>query len=254
MTNGQLLSPKLLKGALVELSSSFSGSAPHVIVFQYNPETLTRTLEPWLPPRRRGPVEDEDAVEEQAPSTAQPDDPPESFSLDLELDAFDALEEVKHNPVTVLTGVADRIAALEMLLYPSEQSLFGDLRSPESNLQESVTEAPQSEGGIAGQPDPLPRGSVPLVLFVWGPGRIVPVRLTSFEVQEERYSPTLYPIQAKVSIGLKVLSPADLKSHWDSDNLPIALAAHQYTKKQKQALAVAFQAKNVESILGMLPS
>ena len=246
-------SPKLLKGALVEFSERFIGPVPNVIVFQYNPETLTRTLEPWQPPRRQARTDEEEGGEEHGPSTAQPEDPPESFSLDLELDAADALEETKNNPLTAVTGVADRIAAMEMLLYPSEQSLLGGLRGSESEVQRAAAEAPSDSSASEGEADTLPRGSVPIVLFVWGPGRVVPVRLTSFQVQEQIYSPTLYPIQAKVSIGLRVLTPAELENHWDTTNKELAIAAYAFTKKQKQALALAYQAKNVESILGMLP-
>lgn len=241
--------PRLLKGALVEFSQRFIGSTPHVIVFQYNPESLTRTLTPWQPPGR----ETEPAEGEPQPSTAQPADPPESFTLDLELDATDALEELHIPPPAVIHGVADRLAALEMLLYPGEQGLFSGLRGSETSALAGATEAAGGEGPAEGQADTLPRGSVPIVLFIWGPGRILPVRLTSFSVEEQAYSPTLYPIRARVSVGLRVLTPADLENHWDTASRELAIKAYEFTKKQKQALAIAHQASNVEAILGMLP-
>lgn len=111
MPTGYSQSPKLLKGALVELSEPFLGPIPNVIVFQYNPETLTRELMPWAPPTEA------EGTEPPTSGTAQPFDPTETFSLALELDAADALEEPESHPVAVLAGVADRIAALEMLLY-----------------------------------------------------------------------------------------------------------------------------------------
>ena len=251
--------PPRQKGALIEFSQRLVASVPHIIVFQYNPETLTRTLTPWQPPAPE--AERSEGTPEQ--ETSQPADPPESFTLDLELDAADAMQEFRKDLVTVISGVADRLAALEMLLYPADQGRLGGLRRSEgSTLAESATGGSGGSaagigesGGEAGaaQAEPLPRGSVPIVLFVWGPGRIIPVRLTSFSVEEQAYSAELYPIRASVAIGLRVLTPNDLKNHWDDSGREMAIAAYEYTKKQKQALAASFQTKNVEAILGMLP-
>jgi hypothetical protein len=240
MANGYTRSPKLLKGALVEFSERFIGPVPNIIIFQYNPETLTRTLSVWTPPDLQD--GSNPATPPTASATAQPSDPLESFSVTLELDATDALEEPESHPVAVISGVADRIAALEMLLYPQEKSLLGDLLG---------------SLGIGGGKDPLqtlPRGTVPVVLFVWGTGRIAPVRLTSFSVEEQAFSPTLYPIRAKVTVGLTILTPKDFppegKRKFSED---LAVAAFNFTRKQKQILAAANLANSVESILGMLP-
>lgn len=247
--------PPRQKGALIEFSQRLVASVPHIIVFQYNPETLSRTLTPWQPPTA-GAERWEGTLEQE---TSQPSDPPESFTLDLELDAADAMQEFRKDLVTVISGVADRLAALEMLLYPADQGELGGLRGSEvGGLAKSATGG--RDGGIgggekggAGQAEPLPRGSVPIVLFVWGPGRTIPVRLTSFSVEEQAYSAELYPIRASVSVGLRVLTPNDLQNHWDKSGKEMAIAAYNYTKKQKQALAASFQTKNVEAILGMLP-
>ncbi len=202
MPTGYSRSPKLLKGALIEFSERFIGPIPNVIVFQYNPEMMTRTLEVWS----QGGGGESGAANETS-HTAQPFDPPESFSLALELDATDALENPAAHPVASISGVADRIAAMEMLLYPQGDSLLGGLMGSISGSLggASVSSAGATGGGV----QPVPRGTVPVVLFVWGPGRIVPVRLTSFSVDEQAYSPLLYPIMAKVSIGLKILTPKD---------------------------------------------
>src|SRR6185503_14777921 len=104
MADGYSRSPLLLKGALVELAEPFLGPIPNIILFQYNPESMTRTMTPWAP------SESEDG--QASDGTAQPFDPGESFDLTLELDATDALEEPTTHPVAVISGVADRIAAL----------------------------------------------------------------------------------------------------------------------------------------------
>ena len=251
MANGYTRSPKLLKGALVEFSERFIGPIPNIIIFQYNPETLSRTLNVWNPPEQREEGENP-ATPQEAASTAQPADPPETFTVTLELDATDALEEPGSHPVAVVSGVADRIAALEMLLYPQEESLLGGLLGSLSGSV-SVSAGGISAGGSAeGSADTVPRGTVPVVMFVWGPGRIVPVRITSFTVEERAFSPILYPIRAKVSVGLKILTPADYpEPRGFSEDL--AVAAFKFTRKQKEVLAAANLANSVESILGMLP-
>ena len=115
-------SPKLLKGALIEFSERFIGPVPNVIVFQYNPESMTRTLEVWSQTSESS--ESGTPASNDTSHTSQPFDPPESFTLTLELDAADDLETPAEHPVAVISGVADRIAAMEMLLYPQADSLL----------------------------------------------------------------------------------------------------------------------------------
>ncbi len=253
MPTGYSRSPKLLKGALIEFSERFIGPIPNVIVFQYNPESMTRTLEVWSQNGGGG------RSSADASNTAQPIDPPETFTLGLELDAADALESPASHPVAFISGVADRIAAMEMLLYPQGDSLLGGLLgSITGSLSVGASVGGGGIGGAAGalgggSVRPVPRGTVPVVLFVWGPGRIVPVRVTSFSVEEQAYSPLLYPIRAKVNIGLKILTPKDFPSCNLKLAEQIAITAFKFTRKQKEVLAAANMANSVESILGMLP-
>lgn len=239
-------SPILLKGALVEFSSRFISAVPNVIMFQYNPETMTRTLEAHeIAVESTG-----DATDKTKPApTIQPGDPIESFSLVLEFDATDALENPIAHPVALMSGVADRIAAVELLLYPQEDSLIGGLLG---TISKALGGAASASGGTKAKP--VPRNTVPIVLFVWGPGRILPVRVATFSVEEQAYSPLLFPIRAKVSIGLKVLQPDDIdkmKAPNDTSK-KIAKYAYTYMKKQKQVLGMANVANTVESILGII--
>lgn len=237
METGYSRSPKLLKGALIKLSEEFLGPIPNIIVFQYNPETMSRNISPWWDSAAGG------GKKKQEETTAQPFDPSEKFDLKLLLDATDALEEPAKHPAAVISGVADRMAALEMLLYP--------VAAPK--LRKAVTK-PLAENG---KKQDVPKGRVPILLFAWGPGRILPVRLTSFQVEEQAYSPTLYPVRATVTVGLQVLTdqaepfakPADQLSASEG----LALAAYKYTRVQKQVLARANMASTAESVLGMLP-
>ena len=239
--SGLSSSPKVIKGAFIQFATGGLIPIPNLIVFQYNPEAVTRTLTTWQP------VENERFDATRANDTAQPFEPDETFSLPLELDAADALEQPDTHPIAVISGVADRIAALEMLTYPQFESAISALIGAAASAIGSAL------GGGSSSSTPVPRGSVPVVLFFWGPGRIVPVRLTSFQVDEQAYSPTLYPLRAKVTVGIKVLTDKSFTSKEPTAAEKIAVAAYQYTITQKKALAAANIANSVESIAGMLP-
>ncbi len=251
--NGYSRSPLLLKGALVEFSQRFLGPVPNIIIFQYNPDSLTRTLQVWDPDKKEEGGKTPGVAPTASPSV-QPGDPPETFSLNLVVDATDALEDPALHPVAFVSGVADRLAALELLLYPEpDKTLLGGLVAALSGSL-SVGSGGVSLGGAGGgkAPKSVPPKKVPVVLFVWGPGRIVPVRLTSFVVEEQWFSPLLYPLRAKVTVGLKVLTPDDFP-HPDKLSEKFAVKAFQFTRKQKEVLAAANLANSVESVLGMLP-
>lgn len=240
-------SPRLIKGAFVEFSERFLGPIPNIIIFQYNPTTLSRSLTPWTPggnPAKAdaGGAGGADSSTRRASGTVQPSDPQETFTVKLLLDATDELEA--GDPVSLVSGVADRLSAIELLLYPQEDSLLGGL----------LTGAVSALGGSASfSVAEAKRGTVPITLFVWGPGRIVPVRLTSFTVEEEAFSPILYPIRAQVSVGLRILHPGELENHPNEFARGLAKTAFQFTRTQKQVLGATNVANTVQSVLGMLP-
>ena len=176
-------SPKLIKGGLVILAAG-GNTARQTIALQYNPESLSRSYqvqgsggdggaERAMPFRLKGP-----AIE--------------SIKLDAEIDATDALAEPERNANAVAHGIAPQLAALEALVNPS------------------VAELQALEGlSAAGTLEIVPP-EAPLVLFVWGRGRVVPVRVSEFSVTEESFDSALNPVRAKVSLGLRVLSTDDV--------------------------------------------
>jgi hypothetical protein len=171
-------SPKLIKGAIVGLDP-FNPLAS-VIVFQYNPERLARTLNP----QTAGSGSDKgEALRLKGP-------PEETIKLDIEIDAADQLETADSTAVSI--GISPALSALEMLLYPKSALVI-------------TNEALKAAGIIEIIP-----AEVPLTLFIWGANRIVPVRLTELSITEEAFDTRLNPIQAKVSIGLRVLNYNDL--------------------------------------------
>lgn len=223
--------PPLVKGALVQLVEDLVGFAtPNVVLFQYNPEKLSHAITPWNPQEV-----DQAQRGAQAP-TVQPFDPKETFTLSLELDASDDLEVL--NPTAMVFGVADRLAALKKLTYPS-QGLHADLLRSAKALSD----------GPSGQ---LERPTVPVVLFAWGPSRIFPVRVTSFSVEETLYNRTLHPLHATVSLGLDVLAP-DVFPCRMSATEQLAAAAYSYTRLIDDTLAVASAAENAKRATGLLP-
>ena len=257
--------PILLKGALIYFGAPMIVPVPNVIMFQYNPETLSRGFTPWAPPAKEVIQEidehgrttneaDVKAYDESQKALALPYDPTETFSLVLELDATDALENPLLHPIALISGVADRLAAIEMLLYPPGDSLLG-------NLLGKVSVSLGSGGlefGLNTEMEPdLERRDSPIVLFFWGPGRIVPVRIKSLTIEEQAFSPTLYPLRAQATIGIEVLTPQDLKKVTGKAAsgfaAELATGCYVFTRGQKEMLATANLANGVESIIGMLP-
>lgn len=172
-------SPKLLKGGIVLLDPE-SGAVLRIIPLQYNPDTLSRTLQV------KGIGEGGDRS--QALRLKGP--PVETLKLDAEIDATDQLEIADGTATEV--GLHPQLAALEILVYPTSSRL-------------------QSNNSLAavGTLEIAPMES-PLTLFIWSKNRILPVRITDFSVTEEAFDPALNPIRAKVSLGMRVLSVDDL--------------------------------------------
>lgn len=170
--------PRVLKGALVGIDQS--EPQPSVIVFQYNPDTLTRTLKAKSPGG-------EGARSEALRLTGAPE---ETIKVDIEIDATDQLE--KGDPTVIALGIYPQLAALELLIYPRTELVIAN----------TVLLA-------AGTIEIVPP-TAPLTLFIWGVNRILPVRITDFSITEEAHNTLLNPIRAKVSLGLRVLSYNDL--------------------------------------------
>jgi hypothetical protein len=243
MTTGFPRSPRLVKGAIIQFSSPLLMPKPNTIIFQYNPETMTRTLTPWTPPSDEQ-LKIDKKIEN---NLAQPYDPEETFNITLELDAADDLEKPFLHPVTVISGVADRIAALEMLMYPAP---VDTLSGPTSG---TLTPAPPPASGT-GTVTPAQRQTIPLILFYFGPGRTVPVRITTFSIDEQAYSPSLYPLRAKVTLGLKVLDPVSLVDDGTAA-FRIAKTSYEDNRNKKLELAkIRNQENTIDQITALLPS
>lgn len=229
--NGYSQAPKLLNGAFVQLLKDVVGFLPNVVNFQYNPETITRSLEPW------NPMEVEQADRGSQAPTVQPFDVPEKFSgFTLEFDATDGM--AAGHPTYEQYGVEPQLAALRKLTQASE-GLIGDLTSSFKELS-----------GIGG--DEARRPTVAPTLLVLGRRVILPVRITSFSVEEKLYSPQLYPIMASVSLDMEVMTP-DMFRCSDSPTGKIAVAAYEFTRLQEDAAAIRNLANLPSAISAVMP-
>ena len=171
-------SPRLQKGAIIGLDPANPQTS--IIVFQYNPDTLTRTLTS----QTSGSNADQGEV------LRLKGPPQETIKLDVEIDATDQLEQAKE-PATTM-GIYPILASLEMLLYPKSRLVIAN-------------EVLMNMGMIEIIPP-----EAPLTLFAWGAKRVLPVRLTSFTITEEAFDPSLNPIRARVSLDMRVLNYQDL--------------------------------------------
>jgi hypothetical protein len=232
---------KFMRGALVEFMDTFLLPLPNVIIFQYNPETITHT---WTQP--------EAASSGGANPLAVSGDPGEAFQFAIAMDANDMISDggpIEEGLATA-TGIYSRLAALEMLQYPVASGQSGLLGSVSTSVGSSGISLNASSSTSNQQSVPL--GQLPTVLFIWGPGRILPVRVTSLSITEKLYDPLLNPTHAEATLGLRVLTPKEL-SFLPGIMGKIANAAYTYSQGLRQALAVANLANAADSILGMLP-
>lgn len=222
-------SPKLSRGALVQLVDSVIGIEPSIVPFQYYPMTLSISIAPF------NPNEIEQSGRGQIAPTSQPYEPKRTFTAEIELDATDQLAD--EEPVATNVGIGDRLAALEQLLFPSE-GLIGELIS--------------AVGDLTGNPQPPKRASVPIVLLILGPSRILPVRITNYAVEESQFLPSLDPMMAKISLTMEVLTP-DVFRCESGPSVEIARATYNFFQVQQATLAVAHNARNASKALSLLP-
>lgn len=208
------LAPRTLRGALVGMNTF--GLVTTVVQFQYNPDTMTRRVEA----RASG---SEDAERSEALRLAGP--PRETITLSVE---FDEKDDPLMSQGTGL-GITPPLAALELFLYPTVGSVIANMALAQLGSIEIVP--PQA----------------PLTLLVWGPGRVLPVRLTDLSITEEQFDTLLNPTRATVELSLSVLSYHDL---------PITNPGHAYFLAHqiaKKTAAILYPAGNAGTLGVDLP-
>lgn len=186
-----------------------------VIVLQYNPDTLSRSLQPKAVQAASDGGERSDAMRLKGP-------PVETIKLEAEIDATDQLAQA--DPVAASAGIQPQLAALELILYPSVAQL-------------------QRVNGLAkaGTLEIAPM-QAPLALFIWSRNRVIPVRITDFSLTEEAFDSALNPIRAKLSLGMRVLTAEDLGFDQKGGSLYLAY------QQQKEVLAAMSRSGTLASL------
>lgn len=209
-------SPKVLKGGIV--AYQLPELLPTIVVFQYNPDEVSRTLQARAAQGGgRG-----DANRVNGP-------PEESLSFSVEIDAADQLEQPAQNGTTVENGLHPIIAALEGLVYPPYPMVIAN---------EALALA--GSAFIQGE-------QAPLALLIWGPKRVLPVKVQSLSIREQAFDQELNPIRASAELSLNVLTYRDL----DVTNPGYWVYMASFT--QKEVLAAMNTLGEKTGIQGLLP-
>ncbi len=215
MGDGFRNKPKKLRGAFVEYGLSLP---PLIVPFQFNPEKLTRS--------RSLNFLGEDVEIEQTPTPGETEESrrirtmrrqqslrethqnyddlldvrnsqqvaiqEESINFELRLDAADELND--GDVIAGYAGVGPRLATLELMVTPKEDSVLG------AALESAISGLLSGTGFSFSQ-----REKPPMILFIWGPTRVLPVNINSISVTETEFNTLLSPVRATVSVNMTVI-------------------------------------------------
>src|SRR5262245_7457686 len=217
----------LLRGALIEYGTSLIGPIPNIVIFQFNPESLSRTLQ--IPTRPTGPTQRE---------TAQAGEKTfEKITFKAHFSAANMLDEDK--ALARLFGIGPQLAALEKMVLPS-----GKIAGLVGKAIDAIASAVSPPSPPA---QPVPRETYPRILFIWGPTRVLPVTIDAMTIAEQEYDFMLNPVRAEVDITLSVIAIDPC-----SDDV-LAKGALEYSTIAKEAMAIANLANTAEQIVDLIP-
>jgi hypothetical protein len=224
--------PRLTKGAFVVFSEPFVWHVPNIIFFQYNPETLEQSIEISENDETFG----QNGQHKKGNPNAVAGEPRERFfNLKLEIDATDQLEDpLPFHPDTLAFGIGPQLAALELLMYPLPDQLLSNFFS--FGAAKKVAERKVPGKKVPETEKKVPESTVPFVLFVWGPSRLLPVRLTSLSIAEEAFDQLLNPIRATVTVSMEVLTEQDYKDV-KTPTAAVVRKAYKYTRGLREGMA-----------------
>src|SRR2546421_6979429 len=217
MPSGFSNQPRILRGAFVEFGISLP---PLIVVFQFNPLTISRTrtasVDSPRTPRRRGAqnmslleqASKESLTNVRGKQIVKVNE--ETMNFDIRLDATDKLDE--GDALTEEFGVAPQLSTLELMMVPKGQGLLGAAASM------LLKKAGASFSFVDDEKNP------PVILFIWGRKKVMPVNITSMQIKEEEFSTDLNPTRATVSVSLQVI---------EGPNAPFL-----YTKAMKEAMSL----------------
>jgi hypothetical protein len=227
--------PLLMRAALVEYSGVFLGPIPNIVIFQFNPDQLARTINMPQPPAPSA-----NGRKQRTETGTAPAPPTESFTVTARFSAADDLGRGDAlSAVPRLFGIAPQLAALEKMVYPP--------KTPGGLIGAAIDAIGSALGG-ASKPATrnIPREKSPTLLFIWGPTRVLPVRVKSMTITEQQFDFLLNPVQAEVAIGLEVASAPP-------DKDVVATGALAYTDMIKDTQATLNLVKAAELAVEIIP-
>jgi hypothetical protein len=220
---------KFLRGALIEYGSGLIGPIPNVVIFQFNPESLTRTLN--IPSRPSG--------ESPRETTQSGSATYESISFKAHFSATELLKEEKILARTF--GIGPQLSALEKMVHPSSM-IAGAIGAALDAIGDALGGAEETAAT-----QPIPREKYPKIIFIWGLTRVLPVTIGSMRIAELEYDSLLNPLRAEVDLELTVNA---LDACSDDD---LAKGALMYSNLAKEAQAIANLANTAEQIVDLIP-
>jgi len=224
-----------LKGALIEYGSGLVGPIPNIVIFQFNPETVTRTIQ--IPNRRLTTGSGGASLE--AHQGGEP--PVETVSVVAKFSAADKLND--NNILARAVGIGPQLAALEKMVFPGGK-ISGLIGAALDAIGDAVFGGSSKKKGPE---KPIPRQKYPRILFIWGLTRVLPVTIESMTITEEQYDSLLNPIQAEVNIGLAITPVSNC-----SDD-EIGKGAYQYSSMAKEVLAMSNLVNTAGQIMDLIP-
>lgn len=217
----------MLRGALIEYGTDLIGPIPNVVIFQFNPESLSRALQ--VPPRPTGATQRE--------TTQAGEKTFEKITFKAHFSAANMLDEDKL--LARMFGIGPQLAALEKMVLPSAK-LAGLIGAAIDKIASAAAPpAPPAQ--------PIPREKYPRILFIWGPTRVLPVTIDSMTIAEQEYDFLLNPVRAEVDITLSVIAIDQC-----SDDV-LAKGALEYSTIAKEAMAIANLANTAEQVFELIP-
>ena len=209
---GIAATPRLIKGAIIALDPA--NPVDSVVIFQYNPSDLRRSLSPKLMQGSANPAD----------TLRLAGAPTEVITATLNINASDQL--ARGDSTAQALGIYPQLSALEMLLYPKSAQVIANTALSALGTMEVLP----------------PRA--PLTLFVWGAKRVAPVFVDSLEITEQYHDAALNPVIAEVVVSLRVLT------YDDFEPLSGGYAAFLGYQIVKETLAVIGATGNIAGLAG----
>lgn len=199
MPSGFSNQAKILRGAFVEFGISLP---PLLVVFQFNPLQITRmrtaTINPPQTPAGSQPAQSAGFVQQLGDSGPKAlldfragqtiTVGRETLNFDIRLDASNP-----ENGIAEEFGVAPQLSTLELMMLPKNQSLLGGAVSA------LLGGAPKQFAFFDEAKNP------PIILFIWGRKKVLPVNIKSMTIKEEEFSTELNPLRVTVTVSLEVM-------------------------------------------------